>query len=542
MDENIITRTQQLIDKLKATCASYGLGNDGNEYKVITQVFQYKFLNDKFIKTVAAELNVPAGMSEYDAIIAMSKDEYEDLRHTLSAEVAWFNREQLIPTLHNKQNMAEFDILFDQTLEDIAAQNAGIFSVKTSADTTVLMFEKLSHFITDTGKRPDFCRAIINKLSQFSFADAFDRGYDYFSSIYEYLIKDYNSDSGGKYAEYFTPHSVGRVMAEILVDGQPKSVTCYDPTAGSGTLLMCLASRIGANRCTIYSQDISQKSSGLLRLNLILNGLANSLQNVVQGNTLTEPAFSAPNGGLKQFNFIVSNPPFKLDFSDFREKLTSKERANIYFAGVPVVPANKKESMAIYLCFLQHVLASLTNKGKAAIVLPSGFLTARQKIEKAIRQQLVEKKWLRGVVSMPPNIFGTTGTSVSVLFIDKENASSRTGAVLIDASKLGEDRTIDGKKRRVLTSADEQQIIDAFKKHEPVDGLAVVPSYQEIEEKDFSFSAGQYFDVKIEHIDITPEEFNQKISAFMAEFEELSAKSSELDVEIRKQMMCLRYE
>ncbi len=541
MDDSILIRTQKLIDELKSTCANYGLGNDGNEYKVITQVFQYKYLNDKFMK-YATEHNLDAGMSRYDGIMAMEGDEFEELENILPAHIAIFKKEQLIPSLHNRQNEPGFDKLFDDTLTEVAAQNANIFSVRTSEHTSILMFEPLSVFITDAGKRADFCRAIINKLSQFSFEDAFEQGYDFYSSIYEYLIQDYNTDSGGKYAEYFTPHSVGRVMAQILVDGKPKSVTCYDPSAGSGTLLMCLADRIGQNSCTIYSQDISQKSSGLLRLNLILNGLAASLQNVVQGNTLTEPGFSEKTGGLKKFDFIVSNPPFKLDFSEYREQLDSKERKSVFFAGVPKVPNKKKESMAIYLCFLQHVIASLSDKGKAAIVVPSGFLTASSSLEKAIREKLVKQKWLRGVVSMPSNIFAATGTSVSVIFIDKDGASEREGAILIDASQLGtKEKDNNNKQYTRLSREEEERIISTFEKREAVDSFAVVPSYDEMEEKGYSFSAGQYFDVKIEHIDITPEEFKQKMSAFMAEFNELSAQSAKLDAEIRNQMSFLEF-
>lgn len=542
MDNSILIRTQKLIDELKATCAAYGLGNDGNEYKVITQVFQYKFLNDMFMK-YAIDHNLPEGMSRYDGIMGMEGDEFEELAYILPANIARFKKEQLIPSLHNRQNEPGFDKLFDDTLTEIAAQNANIFSVRTSEHTSILMFEPLSVFITDTGKRADFCRAIINKLSQFSFEDAFEQGYDFYSSIYEYLIQDYNSDSGGKYAEYFTPHSVGRVMARILVEGKPKSVTCYDPSAGSGTLLMCLADRIGRDCCTIYSQDISQKSSGLLRLNLILNGLAASLQNVVQGNTLTEPGFSEEAGGLKKFDYIVSNPPFKLDFSEYRDMLDSKERKSIYFAGVPKVPNKKKESMAIYLCFLQHVLASLNDKGKAAIVVPSGFLTAAASLEKSIREKLVRQKWLRGVVSMPAQIFAATGTSVSVLFIDKEGAEAREGAILIDASRLGSKAKDNNNKQYTrLSAGEEDQIISAFEKRESVDSFAVVPGYDEMAERGYSFSAGQYFDVKIEHVDISPEEFKAKMAAFMAEFNELSAQSVKLDEEIRNQMGRLWYE
>jgi len=142
-----------------------------------------------------------------------------------------------------------------------------------------------------------------------------------YATIFEYLIKDYNKDGGGKYAEYYTPHAVAKIMASILVTHQVQDVTCYDPSAGSGTLLMNLAHAIGEDKCSIYSQDISQKSSSLLRLNLILNGLVHSIPNIIQGNTILHPYHKDKNGNLMKFDYIVSNPPFKLDFSDFRDDL-----------------------------------------------------------------------------------------------------------------------------------------------------------------------------------------------------------------------------
>ena len=129
-----------------------------------------------------------------------------------------------------------------------------------------------------------------SKLAGFSFEAIFAQKFDFFATIFEYLIKDYNSNSGGKYAEYYTPHAVARIMADILVPeevrGKIRSVDVYDPSAGSGTLLMNVAHAIGEDKCMIYTQDISQKSSNLLRLNLILNNLVHSLNNVVQGNTI----------------------------------------------------------------------------------------------------------------------------------------------------------------------------------------------------------------------------------------------------------------
>ena len=209
-------------------------------------------------------------------------------------------------------------------------------------------------------------------------------------------------------------------MASILVDKPVSNVTCDDPAAGSGTLLMNLAHAIGEDRCTIYSQDISQKSSSMLRLNLILNNLVHSIQKHYSGNTLLNP-YHKVGDKLMTFDYIVSNPPFKLDFSDWRNDLDTKQNHNRFFAGIPKIPNKDKDKMAIYLLFIQHIMFSLSAKGKAAIVVPTGFITAQSGIEKKIREKLVEDKMLRGVVSMPSNIFATTGTNVSILFLDKAN-------------------------------------------------------------------------------------------------------------------------
>jgi type I restriction enzyme M protein len=533
-------QTKTLIDNLKGVCANYGLGNDGNEFKIITQVFLYKFLNDKFgyeIKQIDPKLkespNWERTVSEY------SDQKYEMLLLKMSPDSAKLKREHYVSYLHNKQNKEEYAKLFDDTLRDIAIFNNDIFSVKTRSGSKVVLFDELSYFIVDSSQRDNFCKALINQLVTFSFEQMFTQKFDFFSTVFEYLIKDYNKDGGGKYAEYYTPHAVAKIMASILVDEPVKNVTVYDPAAGSGTLLMSLAHAIGENRCTIYSQDISQKSSGMLRLNLILNNLVHSIQNIIQGNTLAHP-YHKVGDKLMKFDYVVSNPPFKLDFSDFRNDLDTKQNYERFFAGIPKVPNMDKDKMAIYLVFIQHIIFSLAPKGKAAVVVPTGFLTAQSGIERKIREKLVEGKMLRGVVSMPSNIFATTGTNVSILFLDKAN--TKGDIVLMDASKLG--TTIkEGKNQKTLLSPDEEDlIISTFNRHEAKDGFTVVVSYEQIKNKNYSFSAGQYFDVKIEYINTTPEEFTTKMDGYKKNLNSLFEESKLLEVEIKSLLDNLRYE
>lgn len=532
-------KTKALIDDLKSVCANYGLGNDGNEFKIITQVFLYKFLNDKFIHEVKQlDKKLEKAENLVEVLKGYKKGDYELLLMQLNENTARLQTSQFISTLFDNQNNPKFAELFDNTLLEIAKENSGLFSVLTEGGEKIVLFENISKYVTD--KRDEFCKAIINKLIGFSFENIFHEKFDFYATIFEYLIKDYNTNSGGKYAEYFTPHAVAKIMASCLVTEGTKNVTCYDPSAGSGTLLMNLAHAIGEDKCTIYSQDISQKSSNLLRLNLILNNLVHSIPNIVKGNTILEPYHKEANGRLKQFDFIVSNPPFKLDFSDYVADLDTKVNNERFFAGVPNVPKAKKEGMAIYPLFIQHIMYSLSSKGKAAIVVPTGFITAQSGIERKIREKLVEQKMLRGVISMPSNIFATTGTNVSILFIDNEN--KKGDIVLMDASKLG--TTVkDGKNQKTLLSEEEEQkIINTFNKHEAVEDFTVVVSYEQIAEKNYSFSAGQYFDVKIEYTDITPMEFTAKMEAYKANLNSLFAESKNLEKEIQKQLNGLKYE
>ncbi len=531
---------KELIDDLKSTCANYGLGNDGNEFKIITQVFLYKFLNDKFayeIKKIDA--NIAKADKWEEEYANLSEDDREMLLLQLGGTTAKLKREHLISSLFEKQNNAEFAKSFDDTLRDIAKDNNDIFAVKTDGGARVTLFEQngLSNFITDESKRDEFCRALINKVVTFSFEKIFTQKYDFYATIFEYLIKDYNNDSGGKYAEYYTPHAVAKIMAAILIQGDVRNVTCYDPSAGSGTLLMNIAHAIGEDKCSIFSQDISQKSSSLLRLNLILNNLVHSIQNVIQGNTILTP-FHKDRDSLKEFDYIVSNPPFKMDFSDFRDSLDTKANKERFFAGLPNIPKKKKESMAIYSMFLQHIIYSLKDNGKAAIVVPTGFITAQSGIDKKIRTKLIEEKMLAGVVSMPSNIFATTGTNVSIVFIDKSN---KEDVVLIDASKLGK-KVKEGKNQKtVLQPEEEQLIIDTFNNKDVVEDLSVVVKYDEIKAKNYSFSAGQYFDVKIEYVDITQDEFNTKMKGFTDNLDSMFATSANLEKEIKTQLASLNF-
>ncbi len=531
---NIKENTYELIDNLKDVCHRKGMGNDGNEYKVITQVFLYKFLNDKFGYEIKQKSEKLANAEDWEeAYSSMPENERKRLLISLDPNVPKLKPNHLISYLWNQQQREDFDIIFDKTMVEIANDNIDIFSTNTVENKKLPLFEPLTNYVTNESQRTDFARALIDKLNNFSFEEAFSESYDFFAAIFEYMIKDYNTNGGGVYAEYYTPHAIAVIMARLLVGDNPDlhSVECYDPAAGTGTLLMALGHQIGEDRCTIFAQDISQKSNKMLKLNLILNGLVSSLDNAVLGDTLKNPYHMSKDGkSLKKFDYVVCNPPFNLNFEDIREELASQSVR--FWAGVPKVPKKDKDSMAIYTCFIQHVINSLKTDGKGAIVLPIGFLTAKGGIERKIRRYIVDKHIVSGVVRMPPNVFAKTGTNVAVVFFDSSRETDKV--ILIDASKLGEEYREENYKKIRLTEKEIDLIIDTFRNKKNIDDFSVAVTYDQIANKNDSLSAGQHFKVKIEHIDITEEEFNAKVSSLLSGLDEKFKQSHELENQIVK--------
>jgi len=535
------TNIKSIIDDLKGLCSTNGLSNTAGEEVVVTSTFLYKFLNDKFISNLrkfSKELNV-----SYEDII---KDEnYMDGFYNSYPQDVAFAYEDTIDYLVGSMSDDDFYKKFDETLERISSypQNDA-FNVESAEGTKKPLFTPLSNYI-EPSKRNSFARSIFSYITRdrFDFGTAIEGNYDFFSTIFEYLISDYNTASG-KYAEYFTPQALSKAIAQILVRMSPvedKIYEIYDPSAGSGSLVLHLANELGkgkfGNKARVYTQDISQKSSRFLRINMLLNGLKESLENIIEGDTLTSPAHFKKKGdnttGLKKFDYITSNPPFKTDFSSTRDQIENMwSSTDRFFAGVPSIPNKKKDSMAIYLLFIQHILYSLKDDGKAAIVVPTGFITAQSGIEKTIREKLINNKWLKGVISMPSNIFANTGTNVSVLFIDKTNQEGEV--LLMDASKMGNKEKVKYLQKTVLTDEELEKIVNTFVNHEVIEDFTVSVTYDEISKKNYSFSAGQYFDVKIEYVDITQEEYEKMIDDFNTDFAKYVEETTQFQKEIKK--------
>ena len=467
-NENILKMQQNIkaiIDDLKGLCAQNGLSNQAEEERIITTVFLYKFLNDKFsynLEKFAKAIGEPVEK------ILGNEDELLEAFYAHSSQEVAFTKEETIQHLLQFVNQDDFYKKFDDALVNISNNpNNARFSIRESDGSSNPLFEPVTTSV-QAAARNNFARSIFSYIAveKFSFSEAFELSFDFYETIFEYLIKDYNVASG-TYAEYYTPQVISSLIAKILVHymGGPKPAEIYDPAAGSGSLVLHLAHELGTDhgvpRAIVYTQDISNKSTRFLRLNLMLNGMTMSLNHVIQGDTLLNPAHYTkehdPSTGLKKFTAAVSNPPFKMDFSSTRDQIESKWLDTERFeSGVPNIPPKNKKSMEIYLMFMQHILYSLHDDGVAAIVVPTGFLTAQTGIAKAVRQKLIDQKMVKGVLSMPSQIFANTGTNVSIIFIDKAGHDGKV--LMVDASKLGK-KVKDGKNQRTVLSTDESAVI-----------------------------------------------------------------------------------
>lgn len=541
---------KEIIDDLQGLCSTNGLSNTAGEEIVVTSVFLYKFLNDKFIANLKDFCK--ENKLEFVSVIKNEDDMLDAFYDAFPQDVA-FKYEDTIDYLVQHIKDDDFYDQFDKTLERIASYEKNTeFSVETAGGERKPLFTPLSLYV-ESSKRNAFIRTIFSYITRdrFDFGETVKGNYDFFSTIFEYLISNYNVASG-TYAEYFTPQALSSAIGKILVHMSPiedKIYEIYDPSAGSGSLVLHLANELGngrfGNKARVYTQDISQKSSRFLRINMLLNGLKESLENIIEGDTLETPSHYKVKGddasGIKKFDFITSNPPFKTDFSSTRDAIEQKwEKTDRFFAGVPKVPNAKKESMSIYLCFIQHILYSLKDSGKAAIVVPTGFLNAKNGIEKRIRDELLKRKWLRGVISMPSNIFANTGTSVSVLFIDKSFQNDEV--YLLDASDMGTKVKVGKNSKTVLSQEELELIVNMFIDKTVIDRQSVLVSTKAIEEKNNALTAGSYYEIKMEFVNYSAEEFEIEIIKTINEIGENISKTKELQEKIKDLMEKIKYE
>src|SRR5690625_2826257 len=303
---------------------------------------------------------------------------------------------------------------------------------------------------------------------------------DILGDAYEYLMRHFATESGKSKGQFYTPAEVSRVMAQVI--GIDETVTqdqtIYDPTAGSGSLLL-KATDEAPRGLTIYGQEKDNSTVALAKMNMILHN--NEIAEIAQGDTITSPQF-IENDQLKRFDFAVSNPPFST--KSWSNGIDPHNDLYKRFDGYGI-PPNKNGDYAFFL----HFLKSLKSTGKGAIILPHGVLF-RGNVEAEIRKNIINRGYIKGIIGMPANLFYGTGIPASIIIIDKENAHARTGIFMIDAS---DGFVKDGNKNR-LRDQDIHKIVDVFNHQTEIEGYSRMVSFNEIEENDYNLNIPRYID------------------------------------------------
>ncbi len=419
---------------------------DASQYKdyVLSLLF-IKYVSDKYADVPFPEIIIPKGASFKDMIALKGNPEIGDK----------INKEIIAPLANANQLLSQADF--------------PDFNDPTKLGDGKERQERLTNLIA----------IFENKSLDFSKNRA--DGDDILGDAYEYLMRHFATESGKSKGQFYTPAEVSRIMAKIIgidKDNAANVTTVYDPTCGSGSLLLKVADEAG-NKVSLYGQEKDATTSGLARMNMVLHHNASAL--VAQGNTLSDPKF-LENGTLKTFSYAVANPPF----SDKRWS-TGIDPLNDEFGRFQTfgTPPAKQGDYA----YLLHIIRSLNRTGKGACILPHGVLF-RGNAEADIRQNLIKHGYMKGIIGLPANLFYGTGIPACIIVVDKEDAHARTGIFIIDASK---GFAKDGAKNR-LREQDIHKIVDVFNNKIEIAGYSRMVSRDEIEKNEFNLNIPRYID------------------------------------------------
>ena len=416
-------------------------GMDASQYKdyVLTLLF-VKYVSDKAKTDPNSLIDVPAGGSFDDLVALKGKANIGEQVNIAIRRLAEAN------DLQGVINNADFDD--PQKLGDGKA-----------------MQDRLSN--------------LIGIFQDLDFTGSRAEGDDLLGDAYEYLMRHFATESGKSKGQFYTPAEVSRVMAQLLQipSGTPRNATVYDPTCGSGSLLIKVADA-APNGLTIYGQEMDNATWALAKMNMILHGFATS--DIRQGNTLADPKF-VTSGRLDTYDFLVANPPFS-----WKTWKSGVDEDFGRFEGFGMPPERNGD-----YAFLLHMLKSLKSEGRAAVILPHGVLF-RGNAEATIRRSLVERGYLKAIIGLPANLFYGTGIPACILVLDKHDASARTGIFMIDASRGFEK---DGPKNR-LRPRDMHQIIDAFTRQAEIPRYSRLVPIAEIADpnNDYNLNIPRYID------------------------------------------------
>jgi len=448
----VALKKSQLYSFLWQSCDELRGGMDASQYKdyVLTLLF-VKYVSDKYAGKPDAIIEVPQGGSFYDIVKLKGDKEIGDKINKIIGrliDATEINKEHLCDVI----NQADFN---DES--------------------------KLGH-----GKEmQDRLSKLIAIFEGLDFSTNRAEGDDLLGDAYEYLMRHFAAESGKSKGQFYTPAEVSRVMAKVIGIERADKLdmpTVYDPTCGSGSLLIKAADEAATKKIAIYGQEMDNATCALAKMNMILHGHISAA--IEHGNTLANPLFKNENGnGLKLFDFAVANPPFSS-----KNWTNGLDPANDEFGrfefGIP--PAKNGD-----YAFLLHLLKSLKSKGKGAIIMPHGVLF-RGNREADIRRELVRRGYIKGIIGLPPNLFYGTGIPACIIVIDKENARARSGIFMIDASK---EFIKDGNKNR-LRERDIHKIVDVFARQLEIPGYSRMVPVAEIADprNDYNLNIPRYID------------------------------------------------
>lgn len=440
-------KKSELYSSLWKSCDELRGGMDASQYKDYVLVLLFvKYVSDKAKSDQEFLIDVPEGGSFNDMIKLKGKAEIGDGMNKIISKLAEANE------LKGVIDVADFN--------DSDKLGSGK-DMQNRLSNLVAIFE--------------------NPALDFSKNRAEDD--DLLGDAYEYLMRHFATESGKSKGQFYTPAEVSRIMAKVIeiekADSQAKTV--YDPTCGSGSLLLKAASET-KHGITIYGQENDVATRGLAKMNMILHN--NPTADIWRGNTISAPHFKSPDGGLKTFDYLVANPPFSS--KNWSNGLDADNDEFGRFEGFGIPPKKNGD-----YAFLLHMIKSLKSTGKAAVILPHGVLF-RGNAEGQIRKNIIKRGYIKGIVGLPANLFFGTGIPACIIVIDKENAENRKGIFMIDASK---GFYKDGNKNR-LRSRDIHKIVDVFTKQLELPKYSRMVPHTEIcnEKNDFNLNIPRYID------------------------------------------------
>ncbi|RLE46277.1 type I restriction-modification system subunit M, partial [Candidatus Woesearchaeota archaeon] len=437
-------KKSELYSSLWKSCDELRGGMDASQYKDYVLVLLFiKYISDRYAGVPYAPITVPKGASFKDMVALKGKPTIgDDINKKIIGPIAEANKLSEMPDFANPDKLGSGKSMVDRLTKLIA-----IF------ESPALDFSK-------------------NRAE----------GDDILGDAYEYLMRNFATESGKSKGQFYTPAEVSRIMSKIIgINSKTKpSTTVYDPTCGSGSLLLKVADE-SESGMSIYGQENDTATAGLARMNMILHN--NPTAEIKKENTLSTPLFLDEHGRLKTFDFVVANPPFS--FKSWSNGLDAANDIYGRFKDYGIPPAKNGD-----YAFLLHILKSLKSKGKGAVILPHGVLF-RGNAEAEIRKNIIRRGYIKGIIGLPPNLFYGTGIPACIIVLDKENADNRKGIFMIDASK---GFVKDGNKNR-LREQDIHKIVDVFNKQIEVEKYSRMVSHAEIEQKnEFNLNIPRYID------------------------------------------------